>query len=94
MTIDDDAVAHVARLARIRLSDEERTQLRADLGQMLTHFEDLEAIDTTDVEPTFHTVTRSPLRPDEPRREVEPKALQEAAPKWIDSGFAVPKVLE
>lgn len=94
MDIDDDVVVHVARLARVRLDEEERARLKGELAQMLAHFEELKAIDTEGVEPTFHTVASTPLRPDEPRREVDADALHEDAPQWVDGAFAVPKVLE
>ncbi|HLW47162.1 MAG TPA: Asp-tRNA(Asn)/Glu-tRNA(Gln) amidotransferase subunit GatC [bacterium] len=43
--IDDRTVAHVARLSRLELSDEERERFRAQLGSILEHFQSLLALD-------------------------------------------------
>jgi aspartyl-tRNA(Asn)/glutamyl-tRNA(Gln) amidotransferase subunit C len=46
--IDDKTVAHVARLSRLELSDEERARFRAQLGSILEHFQSLLALDLED----------------------------------------------
>ena len=94
-SIDEDVVLHVARLARIRLDDDECAQLRTELGRLLEHFAELESVDTGGVDPTFHTVDAAQLRPDmRLEKTVASERLREAAPQLVDDAFAVPKVLE
>jgi aspartyl-tRNA(Asn)/glutamyl-tRNA(Gln) amidotransferase subunit C len=52
--ISTDDVAHVARLARLKLSGEELDQYTKQLGAVLEHARDVEALDTAGVEPTAH----------------------------------------
>ena len=92
--IDDDTVRHLARLARLRLTDDERGRLRGELESLLEHFAELKSVDTSTVEPSFHTIDATPLRSDEPRCDVDAEALHGGAPRWVEGAFAVPKVLE
>lgn len=52
-------VAHVARLARLRLSDSEIDQFAKDLTAVLGHVQDIEKVDTSNVEPTAHPLSLS-----------------------------------
>ena len=51
MTLSDKEVRYVANLANLRLSDEEVRRMSQDLGQILTHIEQLNELDTANVEP-------------------------------------------
>lgn len=88
-------VAHVARLARLALSEDETRVMARDLEQILEHMRSLDAVDTSGVPPTAHAFElATPLRPD---RAVEPLDAEVAisnAPERQGTAFLVPKVLE
>ena len=66
--IDRDQVLHVARLARLRLADDEIDAMSRELSSVLDHIEKISELDLSDVEPTSHVVAvENVLRPDEPR---------------------------
>ena len=66
--ITRDEVVHVARLARLSLSDAEIDEFTGQLGDILEHAADIEALDVGDVEPTSHPLPMvNVLRPDELR---------------------------
>lgn len=56
MTIDRDQVDHVANLARLDLSDDEREMLRVDLGHILEAFQTLKDVDTDNILPTAQVI--------------------------------------
>ena len=51
-TITKDQIEHIAKLARLRLTDDEQTKMTKELGMILTYVEKLNEVDTTGVEPT------------------------------------------
>lgn len=59
MALDRDAVLHIARLARVHLTDDELDTYATQLGDILGHFDALDRVNTDGVEPTAHTL---PLR--------------------------------
>ena len=62
-----EEVLHVAKLARLALSDDEARQMQAELDSILGYIEELDALDVSDVDPTFHAIPMTaPLRPDVP----------------------------
>ena len=68
MRITDDEVRHIARLARIALTDEETERLRGELSSILGHCQALSAIDTSGVAPTAQSLSLVNVeRSDEPR---------------------------
>lgn len=92
---DDADLRRIARLARLELRDEEVPRLRADLSGLLRFVEELDALDVEGVEPMFHARDRCPLRDDSPTQgEASADELLAAAPRVVDRGIAVPKVLE
>ena len=89
--IDRDQVVHVARLARLRLSDDELQVMSNELSGILDHIEKINELDLDDVAPTSHVVTlENVLRPDEPRPSWPRERVLEAAPDAGDGGFRVP----
>jgi aspartyl-tRNA(Asn)/glutamyl-tRNA(Gln) amidotransferase subunit C len=65
--ISREDVAHVARLARIELTDDELDTFTGQLADVLAHARDVEALDVSDVPPTAHPYPlQNVLRPDEP----------------------------
>lgn len=89
--IDRDQVLHVARLARLRLTDEEVEQMTGELSSILGHIEKLAELDLEDVAPTSHVVQmENVLRPDEPRPSLPRDRALEQAPDTDGVGFRVP----
>jgi len=89
--IDRDQVLHVARLARLRLSDEETARMAGELSTILDHIEKIEELELDDVEPTSHVVqVENVLRPDEPRESWPRERILEGAPDVAQGGFRVP----
>ncbi|MGZ4272087.1 MAG: Asp-tRNA(Asn)/Glu-tRNA(Gln) amidotransferase subunit GatC [Solirubrobacteraceae bacterium] len=89
--IDRDQVLHVARLARLRLSDEEVTTIAGELSSILGHIEKLEELDLDGVPPTTHVVdVGNALRADEPRACLPRDVVLSQAPDTDGEGFRVP----
>lgn len=91
MSIDREQVLHVARLARLRLSDAEVETMAAELSGILEHIERISELDLDGVPPTTHVVeVANALRPDEPRPSLPRDAVLAQAPATQDGGFLVP----
>ena len=89
--IDRDQVLHVARLARLRLTDEEVERMSSELSTILDHIEKINELALDGVEPTSHVVEiENVLRPDEPRESWPRERMLELAPDAADGGFRVP----
>jgi aspartyl-tRNA(Asn)/glutamyl-tRNA(Gln) amidotransferase subunit C len=87
-----DQVLHVARLARLELTEDEQRQMSEELSKVLDHIERIgELGDLADVEPTSHVIAvENALRADEPRPCLPPEVALAAAPDADMSGFRVP----
>ena len=95
MKLSKAEVEHVAWLARLELSDEEKERLTGHLNEIMVHFEKLQQLDTTEVEPTSHSIpVQNVFRDDKigPCLSVE-EALSNA-PEVRDGYFVVPQVVE
>jgi aspartyl-tRNA(Asn)/glutamyl-tRNA(Gln) amidotransferase subunit C len=89
--IDREQVLHVARLSRLRLSDEEVERMCEELSGILVHIEKIGELDLEGVPPTSHVVeVTNALRPDEPRPSWDRDTVLDAAPAVADDGFEVP----
>jgi aspartyl-tRNA(Asn)/glutamyl-tRNA(Gln) amidotransferase subunit C len=92
MALDRDQVLHVARLARLELSDEEVERFGGELSNVLTHIETINQLDDLDdAEPTSHVVAvENALRADEPEPCLPQEVALAAAPDAAQGGFRVP----
>ena len=89
--IDRDQVLHVARLARLRLSEDEIDRMSRELSGVLDHIEKISELDLGGVEPTSHVVElENVLRADEPRPSWPRERVLEQAPDPDDGAFRVP----
>jgi aspartyl-tRNA(Asn)/glutamyl-tRNA(Gln) amidotransferase subunit C len=89
--IEREQVLHVAKLARLRLSDEEIERMASELSGILDHIEKIEELDLDGVEPTSHVVAlENVLRADDPRPSWPRDDMLELAPDAGDGGFRVP----
>jgi aspartyl-tRNA(Asn)/glutamyl-tRNA(Gln) amidotransferase subunit C len=89
--IEREQVLHVARLARLELSDEEVEKLASELSGILEHVEHIGELDLDGVEPTSHVIAlQNVLRPDEPRPSWDRDEVLESAPDPAAGAFRVP----
>ena len=89
--IDRDQVLHVARLARLSLTDDEVERMSGELSGILEHIEKIGELELDGVPPTSHVVeVTNALRPDEPRPSWPREEILGAAPAVRDHGFEVP----
>lgn len=89
--IDRDQVLHVARLARLKLSDEEVETMAGELSGILEHVDRIAELDLSDVPPTSHVVElENVLRADEPHRSLDRDVALAPAPDPVDGAFRVP----
>jgi len=89
--IERKQVLHVARLARLRLSDEEVEKVAGELSGILAHVDRIGELDLDGVEPTSHVVElENVLRADEPRPSWPKDVVLELAPDPADGAFRAP----
>ena len=94
MPIDID-IAHVARLARLALAPEELERYRLELATILAHAALVQAVDTTDLQPTAHPLgLTNAFRPDVVRPPLDRAEVLAQAPDARDGYFEVPPALE
>ncbi|HVL93137.1 MAG TPA: Asp-tRNA(Asn)/Glu-tRNA(Gln) amidotransferase subunit GatC [Acidimicrobiales bacterium] len=87
-------VAHVARLARLTLTEEEQARFAEQLGAVLDHAAGVAALDTAGVPPTAHPLPlRNVLRPDEPAPGLDRDEVLAMAPETESGRFVVPPIL-
>lgn len=89
--IERDQVLHVARLARLSLSEEEVERMVGELSGILEHVDRIGNLDLEGVEPTSHVVKlENVLRPDEPRPSLPRDVALASAPEPRDGAFRAP----
>jgi aspartyl-tRNA(Asn)/glutamyl-tRNA(Gln) amidotransferase subunit C len=95
MTLSRSDVEHVARLARLNLTEDEKDMFVAQLSKILDHAAVVTALETEGVEPTSHPLPLSNVfRPDEPTDSLSQDEATAAAPEAEDGYFKVPKILD
>jgi aspartyl-tRNA(Asn)/glutamyl-tRNA(Gln) amidotransferase subunit C len=88
-------IDHVARLARIELTEDEKTQLRAQLGVILEHAATVGEVAAADVPPTAQPIPQANVyRDDEPEPSLSQDAALANAPEREDDRFRVPRIVE
>jgi len=93
--ISRDDVVHVARLARLALTDAELETMREQLNAILSHIDALKAVDTTGIEPTSHAVPQfNVMRDDDPRPCLSVEEMLANAPDRAGDFFRVPRIIE
>lgn len=93
--ISREDVEHVARLARLALTEAERERMREQLNAILAHIDALRAVDTEGVEATSHAVPLvNVMRDDELRPGLPPGVMLANAPDRSGEFFRVPRIIE
>ena len=95
MEVDADTVRRIARLARIRVTDEEAVALEKELSGILDWIKQLDEVDTTEIEPMTRVMPMTlKKRIDAVTDGGIPDQVVANAPTSDDSLFVVPKVVE
>lgn len=93
--ITREEVLHVARLARLELSDAELETMRAQLDSILAYIDRLKELDVTGVEPTSHAVARvNVMRDDVVAPSFPPDEMLRNAPDRVGELVRVPRIIE
>lgn len=88
-------VEHVALLARLRLTEDEKHRMTEDLNVVLEHFESMQRLDTAGVEPTAHAIPmQNVLREDVSRPSLPREELVREAREAREEFFVVPRIVE
>lgn len=88
-------VEHVAELARLELTPEEKERFSAQLNEILTYVDKLNELDTTQVEPTSHVIPMANVwRDDEVRPSLDRELALQNAPDAAHFFFKVPRIIE
>ena len=91
--IGKEDVKHVAKLARLELTEEEIDKYSRQLGDILKHVEQMNEVDTTNVEPMPHAIpVYNVMREDEVKYEQTKEEMMANAPYEEDGFFRVPKI--
>ncbi len=95
MKISRDEVAHVGRLARLALTDQELDELTSEMDAILDYVEQLNTLDTEGIVPTSHAVPmENAFREDRPRAGFTPEQALANAPEKAENAFRVRRVIE
>jgi aspartyl-tRNA(Asn)/glutamyl-tRNA(Gln) amidotransferase subunit C len=95
MEITREQVEHVAKLARLAVSEEEKLLFGRQLSSILTYVETLNRVDTTQVEPTSHVIpVQNVLREDEVKPSLSRDEALANTPDQDAGCFRVPKIIE
>ena len=95
MKITEEMVDYVSVLSRLKLPQEEKTRMTAELQQIVSYMDVLNTLDTADVEPMSHVFpVKNVLREDEVQPSFDRAELLKNAPVPDEEAFLVPKTVE
>lgn len=94
MKLSIDQVEHVAFLARLTLSEEEKEKYRSQLGTILEYAGIMDKVETEGVPPTYHVLPLCNVtRPDQPEKDFSREEAFVNAPSHDQSYFKVPRII-
>lgn len=95
MHLTEKDVEHVAALARLHVTEEQKSVLTEELSRILAYAQDLQDLDLRDVPPTTQSgITQSVTREDSPRPSLDQSLALANSPDGDDGQFRVPAVME
>jgi aspartyl-tRNA(Asn)/glutamyl-tRNA(Gln) amidotransferase subunit C len=95
MSISREEVEHVAYLARLGLTDEEKVRFAEQLSDILDHMRVIDRLDTSAIPPTAQVIPlESVMREDEVRPSIDKSDVLKNAPRREGDSFLVPSILE
>ncbi len=95
MSITRSEIEHVARLARLSLSEDEKELFTGQMAAILSHVEALNELNTDGITPTAHAVpVENAFRPDAVKPSISIDRALHNAPDRVETFFRVPPVIE
>ena len=95
MKITKEQVEHVAKLARLAITEEEKATFSEQLSSILTYVEQLNRLDTSKVEPTSHVISmQNVFREDRVKDCLPREEVLAGAPDASEEFFRVPRIIE
>jgi aspartyl-tRNA(Asn)/glutamyl-tRNA(Gln) amidotransferase subunit C len=95
MALTRNQVEHVAKLARLGLTETEKDAFTEQLSRILEHVERMDRLNTDNVPPTYHAVPlQNVLREDKPHQSLNREKVLSQAPEAEAGCFKVPKITE
>ena len=95
MKISEQDIKTVATLSRLKIRDQEAAEVTTQLDKFLAYVENLQSIDTTNIEPTTYALPmQNVFRADEVKPSLDRELALSNAPLKEDGYFKVPRVLE
>jgi aspartyl-tRNA(Asn)/glutamyl-tRNA(Gln) amidotransferase subunit C len=95
MKITKETIEHVANLARLNLTEQEKEKLTIEMASILSYVDKLNELDTTDIEPRSHVLPmKNVFREDITAKSYDREKILGNAPSQEDGCFKVPKVVE
>ena len=95
MAITKKDVDYIARLAKLKFSEEEKERFTSQLAKIVGYIQKLNELNTEGVEPTAHVLPlKNVTRPDEVRPSLDRAVILELAPRSGEGFIKVPQVIE
>lgn len=95
MKVTKETIEHVANLARLNLSEEEKERLTVEMENIISYVDKLNELDTAGIEPTQHVLSiKNVFRKDEKGASFNRDKILSNAPSEENGCFKVPKVVE
>ena len=95
MKITKDTIEHVANLARLNLTEDEKARLTLDMENIISYVDKLNELDTSNVKPTDHVIpVRNVFREDNVEPSYSKEKILANAPVQEEGCFKVPKIVE
>jgi aspartyl-tRNA(Asn)/glutamyl-tRNA(Gln) amidotransferase subunit C len=95
MKVSKHDIEHIAMLARIDLTDEEKELFGSQLSSILDYMEKLNELDTSNIEPTSHVLSlQNVMREDTVRESIPREDALMNAPSHTEKFYRVPKIIE
>nr|WP_285903096.1 Asp-tRNA(Asn)/Glu-tRNA(Gln) amidotransferase subunit GatC [Alkalimarinus sediminis] len=95
VSIKREDAENIARLAKLQISDDQLEKITGDLSNILSLVDQLQAADTSNIEPMAHPMDAvQRLRPDQVTETNNREAFQKIAPATEEGLYLVPKVIE
>ncbi|MCX7923802.1 MAG: Asp-tRNA(Asn)/Glu-tRNA(Gln) amidotransferase subunit GatC [Clostridia bacterium] len=95
MKITKETIQHVANLARLNLTEQEKEKLTYEMENIISYVDKLNELDTSGIEPTAHVLpVKNVFREDKTKKSFDREKILANAPSQEDGCFKVPKIVE
>ena len=95
MKIDEDIITKISDLARLELTDQEKTEFTKQLSDIISYVEKINELDTSRTAPADHIVDlKNVFREDQKEESLDREAIKKIAPLFENGHIVVPKIIE